>query len=54
MRTAAVRSWTLGTLTSNCLLESLSMEGFEECAQGPAAKTPHYVGLKHFRYPPVW
>lgn len=54
MRTVTVRSQTLGTLPSNCLLEGLSTEGFEERAQGPVVKTPHYVVIKHFHSPPVW
>lgn len=54
MRTVTVRSQTHGTLTSNCLLKSLSMESFEDCTQDPAVKIAPYAVVKHFCYSPVW
>lgn len=45
IRIITVRCQTLGTLSSNCLPESLSTEDFEECTN-PVRKT-HIMLLKH-------
>lgn len=42
IRIITVRCQTLGTLSSNCLPESLSTEDFEECTD-PVRKPPHHA-----------